>query len=642
MTAPIEQMSASRRAVNAEKRQSRRPSRLGSLAGAALKPDYLLDDDAGFAGLLKRVWRRASTAPDVAGAVSILLALDGHVPADVQLRALGTAEEAALRVLAGVGWREGDQHNPPASAAEGQYAFLGEIGLSTNGRVVVRVPSQGPLADAEDLVDGVIRVRWSSRALLDYQGAKAAADRRFAESVTDCRQWLADAGAQEREKLLEQLKQAALRTAPFVLYHLGRQYTNFRDRNTLTGKTLWPGHPDCALSGLHGIPLDLWSDADVMMVVSLALLVRSAGFARIEEANGTQLTIDHVAHLLEQARCRYNEVPGWRQIPPAGSARVGELNDLAGALRERRQEFGGRVQLYREIHGVLMHKIERVAGHLGDVSRRREAALCAHLREHLPITGATLEELGADLAASPEWLSQPCRAFGTGLESLVYETVTGASDAFEADFAMSRGMRSLPRLTEALRRQDWEEITKWDITAFFCCVVPAPEAIRYFGGSVAHLADTAWSISSRMQYNSWHFIAGNLPKVPEVEARDYFVPPTIPDLAFHSDQHHRGHVASKVRFSIRSPQPVRVLDRTFTGFADLRLLRCDGPPFNVQDLLAAHRTSAFIAHATTLAADLVAAGDDIEVTSFDSRWHWKTLAAAQGARRPGGKPASFS
>jgi hypothetical protein len=38
--------------------------------------------------------------------------------------------------------------------------------------------------------------------------------------------------------MLESLKEAALRTAPFVLYQEDRQYTNFRDRNTLTGKTL--------------------------------------------------------------------------------------------------------------------------------------------------------------------------------------------------------------------------------------------------------------------------------------------------------------------------------------------------------------------------------------------------------------------
>jgi hypothetical protein len=611
--------------VVAEKRQSRRPSRLGTPAGTADKPDYPLADDAGFPGLLHRVWQTATVAPDLASAVDTLLTLGGHVPADVQLRALGTAEEVALRVVTGASWRS-DGPCPPAPAAGPRPAFVGEIGLTTSGRIVVRVPSQGPLAKELSLVGGVLRMPWSARALSEYRSGLADAAERFAASVADCRRWLDGMGLQRRDELLGELERAARRTAPFVLYHRDRQYTNFRDRNTLTGKTLWPGHPDCALSGLRGLSLDLWSDDDVTVVVCLTLLVRSAGYARIEEANGTQLTLDHVAYLLEETRRQYNRVPVERPVPPAASTRVQELYDLAGALGERRRELAGRVQLYREIHGVLMHKIERIAGPLSDEGDRTERSLCARLGERLPITGATFEELGADLAAAPDWLARPHAGFGTGLESLVYATVAEATGAFGADFAMSRGTRSLPQLIRALRARDWAEITEWDITAFYCCVVPGPEARRLFGGSAARLADTAWSISSRMQYNSWHFIAGNLPRTPEVEARDYFVPPTIPDLAFHSDQHHHGHVAAKVRFSIRSPQPVRVLGRTFNGFVDLRLLRCEGRPFDEQDLLAAHRTSAFLARAAGLAADL-AADADIEVTAFDSRWHWRTIGA---------------
>jgi hypothetical protein len=380
------------------------------------------------------------------------------------------------------------------------------------------------------------------------------------------------------------------------------------------------------------VPLELWSDSDVQMVACLTLLVRSAGFARIEEANGTQLTTDHVAHLLERTRLAYNGVPSGQQVPPAASTRVAALGDLAEAVARRRREITAKVQLYREIHGVLMHKVERIAGPFTSDGRQREQVMCDRLRERFPVSGITLAEVGASLAASPDWLARTHGDFGSGLESLVYETVSAAVQAFDADFAMSRGIRSLPRLIEALRTQDWSEIARWEIADYFCCVVPAPGAQRHFGGSVTQLADMAWSMSARMQYNSWHFIAGNLPNTPEVAARDYFVPPTIPDLALYSDQHHHGHVAAKVRFSIRSPQQVQVLGRKFTGFADLRLLRCDGQPFTEQDLLAAHRTSGFIAGATTVAACLAASGAPFEVTAFDSEWHWATIGQTRAER----------
>ncbi|MFE0454692.1 hypothetical protein ACFW2D_26170 [Streptomyces sp. NPDC058914] len=627
MTLPTEpDRTLPRRAALAKARQSRRPSRLGRPAGATREPDYLTAKDAGFPELLQQTWQRATAAPDLATAVDTLLTLAGHVPADIQLRALPLEDETALKVLVGRSWRDDGRTTDRTDGAP--TAFLGEIGLDRSGRLVVRVPSKGPLSGDADLVDGVLRVPWSAEDLADYQVELALAADRWHASVADCRQWLMAAGADGRRELLGDLTEAAIRTAPFILYAGERQYTNFRDRNTLTGKTLRPGHPDCALSSLAAVPLELWSDSDVLLVVCLTLLVRSAGYARIEEANGTQLTLDHVALLLERTRTAYNAASGaLPPVPAAASHTVADLDGLARALAGRRREIMGSVQLYREIYGPLMHKIERVAGPVKDDARRLEAELCAHLRERLPLTGDTLADLAAHLEASPGLLAEPHGGFGTGLESLVYETVRAATAVFDADFAMSRGMRSLPALIEALRSQEYAEIAGWEIPHFFCCVVPSPEARRLFGGSAARLADTSWAISSRMQYNSWHFLVGNLPKVPEIAARDHFVPPVIPDIAYYSDQHHNGHVAARVRFTVRSPQAVEVLGRRFNGFMDLRLLRCEGLPFDEQDLLAAHRVSAFVAKATSLAAALVAGGARIEVTSFDSRWHWDSIAA---------------
>ncbi|MEU0162928.1 hypothetical protein ABZ154_30015 [Streptomyces sp. NPDC006261] len=638
MTGPSER-GLTRREINARKRVSRRPSRLGTPAGT-LKPEREAEPDAGFPGLLKRVWRAAGEATDLRSTVEVLLTLDGHVPADIQMRALGTAEEAALKALTGLTWRaqSGEAAAGPADAAD-EPAFLGEIGLSHSGRIALRVPSRGPL-DQRDLVAGVLRVPWSRRALESYRQEIAGTRTRLAESVADCRRWLERQGPEGRDELLEQAKEAALRNAPFVLHQDQKLYTNFRGPNNLTGKTLWPGHPDCALSGLQGLPVDLWSDQDVQLVVCLTLLIRSAGFGRVEEANGTQLTVDHLAYMLERVRRNYNAIPGGTtEVPPAASGSVEALSALALMLKDRRQEALGSAQLYREIHGALMHKIEKVAAAPGESARAQEDAVCALLREKLPLTGGTLEELGREVAGSPQWLAAPHGGFGTGLESLVYEAVAASAQAFRADFAMSRGMRSLPELIRAVREERWAEICDWDITQFFCCVVPLPEARRHFAGSVASLADTAWAMSSRMQYNSWHFVAGNIPRVPEVLARDHFVPPTIPDIAFYSDQHHHGHVNNLVRFTVRSPQAVDVDGRRFNGFMDLRLLRCDGTPFDEQDMLAAHCVSAFIAGATSAAATLAARGEQAEVTAFDAGWHWKSItgtepAVAEAAHRP--------
>ncbi|MFF0018039.1 hypothetical protein [Streptomyces sp. NPDC005374] len=632
MDRPAQPRRPSRREAIARARQSRRPSRLGSPAGSATGPDRAREPDAGFPGLLKRAWEQAEHAPDLVTLVQSLLTLGGHVPSDIQLRALSMPEECALKVLCGLSWREGHSDERPAvHEVDDTPGFHGAIGLTTSGRIVIRLPSQPPLADTSDLVGGIIRVPWPAKAVADYQAELDSATVRRRTAVADCRRWLET--VDNRDELLEVLKQATLRTAPVVLYQGDRRYTNFRERNNLPGKTLWPGHPDCALTGLQGLPLELWSDNDAELVVCLILLVRSAGFGRIEESNGTQLSVDHIADLLERARRNYESTQTAERIPPASSKRIEHLNDLAGALRSRRTALGPGVQLYREIHGPLMHKIERVAGPPAQPCRTLDQELCSRLRDSLPVAGSTLAALGESLADSPDWLIAPHGGYGTGQESLIHTTVAAAVEVFGADFAMSRGMRSLPRLIKALREQDWQRIVSWDLPEFFCCVVPDPAAIRYFGGSTARLADVAWSMSARMQYNSWHFLPGGLPPGHEVDGRDYFVPPTMPDIAYFSDQHHHGHIASRVRFSIRSPQAVTVLDRTFNGFVDVRLLRCEGRPFDEQELLAAHRVSGFISRATTLVAELAARGANADVTSFDPAWHWVTTTG--GAPMPG-------
>lgn len=631
----------SRREEMARARASRRPSRLGKPAGATADPDRMLDPAAGFPELLAQVWKQALTAPDVGSAVSILLTLDGHVPADIQLRALTGPETAALRVIEGMPSRPYEVYENPASTdSSSMPAYIGELGLTTTGRVAIGVPAAAPLAERYDLVDGVLRVPWNAAGVSDFLDRLEQIVAEQFDSVRECREWLCGLSPQERGCLLDELIDAARRTAPFVLYQEDKLYTNFRERNNLTGKTLFAGHPDCVLSTLREMAPTHWPDNDVMVVACLTLLIRSGTYARIEEANGTQLRLSAIGELLERTRRTYNSVGTGAQIPPATNTRFDTLYALARQLGSRRAEVVGSAQLYRVIHGPLMHKIEQLAQPIDATARTLEAAICARLRDRLPVHGQDLAELATSLADAPTWLIQPHREFGTGLESLIYETVAAAQDCFGADFAMSRGHRSLSRLIEALRAEDWAAITGWELPDYFCCVVPAPHASRYFGGSAAQLADIAWSMSARMQYNSWHFLPGNLPRVPAVLDRDFFVPPSMPDISHYSDQHHHGHVAARVRFSIRSPQAVDIAGRRFGGFIDLRLLRCESNPFTEQELLAAHRISAFIAAATGRAATL-AINHPVTITAFDPSWHWSTITAA-AADAPDAQPRRSS
>jgi len=71
MTTQTVRNGTSRREALAKARQSRRPSRLGTPAGVAVKPDWVLDSDAGIPGLLTRVWQEAAAAPSLDEANSL-------------------------------------------------------------------------------------------------------------------------------------------------------------------------------------------------------------------------------------------------------------------------------------------------------------------------------------------------------------------------------------------------------------------------------------------------------------------------------------------------------------------------------------------------------------------------------------------
>lgn len=560
--------------------------------------------------LLSTALEQASRADESAESLAILLTLGGHIPAAVGRRGLSGVERAAVAA----------RFERPDRGAGDRTVFTGELGLTRTGKVVIRVPHRD--TPVELSLHGVAtRVEWTNEDVVVFEQL-AAAERRVADSeAVACRAWLGAREPHDLADLLELLRNTLLHMAPVVLYRDDRVYTNFREQNNLTGKSLLAGHPNCALHGLESISVQEWSDDQVSLVACLALLSKSGGNHRIEECNGTQINLREVAAVFARKAQLYRGAGADINTPELRSgATPAQLEVFAEQLRVARHRLRKTHLLYRRISGPILNKTELITTP-GVASAWRESAILGHLRETTPIQSSSWHEAGEELLADSDWLGAPCGEFGTGLEALVYETVSASAEHFTAHFAMSRGFRSIRMLLDRMRQEEWAAISSWELPEFFCCVVPGESVPALFNNSWESVADAMWAMSARMQFNSWHFLSGNLPKVPVVEARDYFTPPTMPDISNFSDQHHRGHVFNRVRFTIRSPQAVIVDDRRFDGFVDLRLVRCEGEPFEVTDLVDAHRVSRFLAAATENVAARAARGDEIEVRAFDHVWH---------------------
>ena len=95
------------------------------------------------------------------------------------------------------------------------------------------------------------------------------------------------------------------------------------------------------------------------------------------------------------------------------------------------------------------------------------------------------------------------------------------------------------------------------------------------------------AISARMRFNSWHYAPSYFDVANVPEGRGWFTAPRMADIADDSDQHHNGHMHALVRYSIRSPLPIRIDHDVLPGFIDLRLMRQSGEPYREAELMTA-------------------------------------------------------
>jgi histidinol-phosphate aminotransferase len=140
-----------------------------------------------------------------------------------------------------------------------------------------------------------------------------------------------------------------------------------------------------------------------------------------------------------------------------------------------------------------------------------------------------------------------------------------------------------------------------------------------------------------MEYNSWHNLPDNVPDGDERHTRDYVYAQRMPDVAEWSDQHHRGHVTSGVRHTVRAPGAVHVAGRRFAALVDIRILRQQGDPFADEDVAVALAGSSLAAMIVEkLAAAVRAAGVDHRIEAFGPAWYRQRLVdwREESAKQP--------
>lgn len=616
--------STSRSALIAKKRESRRPSRAGTPAGTA-EPPARAEDPQG-AALLRRlvtVARKASEAETITGTLQHLLTLGGELTFDDGLRALDRLDRVAVNTIL-----QGQAHLVHEFEA-GDAHFVSEIGLDEVGRLVVTTPLRRQLGAAARDLGVAARVAWSDTDIAEFADRVEHERKALSKEVDECRSYLSGMTQSERAEIIDQLRNALLSVPPIQL-NRGRQVlSNLRGETNFTGKTLSPHSPQCFFTDLANLPLTLWNDDEVVVVACLWLSYRSGGAHRMESLNGAHIDLETVWNNLLAVSEEYHHAFFKVRLPQLPERRPGlpEVLEYANALNQARTELVAARALAHRIVGPTRAKREFAMPPFGRLSRQ-EATVLARLTKLIPGTGAcgSLAEM-VNVLRGNRWLLEPAGNEATGIESIIASVVDTAVEAFDADFALTRGVRDYPALVAALDSGDLTNVIRWELPAFYCCVIPSRELLGQSKLTLEQLTDIVWSMSARMQYNTWHVIPGNLPPGTLTQVRDFLAPQTLPDIAENMDYFHRGHVVGGVKHTLRSPERVMVAGHLFSSLTDLRLVRTRDVLFTPVELGAVIHIARFLADCLEELATFCLSGDGVCITSFDSPWHReRTLA----------------
>lgn len=363
------------------------------------------------------------------------------------------------------------------------------------------------------------------------------------------------------------------------LYAVAERLTNLVDTKRRKG----------LLTDLRGRCLADWPVDQKLLVAFLHCLYLSGKSIRFEEFNGTDINARLVFARLRFLARAYNRSRSNARIPQTHPF------ELARSIaRSVGQFIGSDLLRYRKTNGISFRKTEHLLSIEGGkhyphcrsaLDRLEDEWLGSVSRSPLAIKVAQLTDYAIGELGNSERLPVLSKS---KIEILIETIVSSAVVSTNADYGMSSSLRA-PHLLYSEESQHLPEaILSLTPKDFFCCIVATEHLALRYGDHLS--ADVFRPVQARMQYNRWHFIAGNLPRGTIGKDRHFFYPPTMPDIAEWSDQFHAGHALAGVRYAIRAPgpdsslPPLYIAGLAYRGFYDCRVVRTNGDPFEIEDL----------------------------------------------------------
>jgi hypothetical protein len=563
---------------------------------------------AGFVNLLDELVRSISRTDTLARVARTILTLKRRQPYSIALQGLTTRQHALLSLMGKAipEWTPPPFENPGA---------VWHIGIWNYGRIFL---SDAVVDSHECNVFAWLRVPDDVSRQIDAQ--VRAAEAKGAKYEEELEAFWANVTEAEKREIVEKVRDGIDHIDPVLIYVNDATFTNFGPYNNLLRK------PGALLERLTDTPIAEWLPDEKRFVGCFYWVLRAT--FRGEELNGLQLTPCTLhAHFDERFR-RYCQLLGTTTNEWPES-----LFDKAKLLSQMRPEIARNHLMCRWVNGLTFYKAERFVKR--SVVKQSADKLPIDLRNYIEGSYGLRVSSFANLEDVFRACIEVCaenkaeNVLLDSVEQLLERITLSAIEAVRSDIGMTRGIRDIRRWQEKLDAERFVEIGEWPTTDYFCGVFPSAE-MRVRIPDPTRLAKVLTACSVRMQYNSWHYMPGHFAK--ELAPHHFYFPPRMPDTAIWSDQHHAGHVMAAVRFSIRSPAPLKYQDRTYFGMVDLRLFRTTGPHYTRKDLCEAVKYTEYVRAVWQAISDMAASGERrIVIRAFDKGWFERYCTALVGS-----------
>lgn len=402
-------------------------------------------------------------------------------------------------------------------------------------------------------------------------------------------------------KIVDDVEEELNHIAPLLWYIDDTIYTSLGKHNNLLKKS-GSLSDDYILSNLKKLELSKWSLSEKKLIYFAYVLLQSGTSYRVEEMNGFHLSYETLFEFFEGKLQKYSEVLGVYFEANTSCS----LLDKAKKVNKLFIRVSEKMSIYREITGINLNKKEVL----------------------IKFSNIENEEIYKGLSSVKlydffiEHLEKNDIDF---LHNSIMDILEEYREIIDADIVTARGFRNPYRLVQLIRNNEIENICLLKQDDFFCAIKVKKIMYEQIPNNI--LSKIFISISSRLTYNSWHYIPGNFAKdYPDLNYRHYYIPPRIPDIASNSDEHHAGHVHASIKNTIRYPRSIKILGKEYDGLIDIRAIRRKGARFTKKELEWSRKYSYILQILFQALFDLaVYRNFEFEISEYTSEWYKERL-----------------